>query len=490
MIDTSVSVPALDPLIAQALQAQLPCDPWEIRALQDGSAIDIASLAFAINRGRVHADLDLWNGDRVADALKARARHDAGGYDIPRLDGTPHMRGFVILEAAATRRLPLLATIMPGGQAVLLDGGRRFGVVEPFKLASFPVRVVPWEQTIRYQLLPPTRRNHRSDKPWAFRFLKHSLDHGPSAVIGHNIRDAGPAMAVIGQIRLSRTNKEKDQNLVRLWNNGIVNLLRIIHYTGELNRNRRLSDETQAERLSWPAEFADFLPGISEIKKRYAAQAIQEVLGVRNLPAARRLFDAELAGCSRAHISAKIEDAKRFQHHLSVAYKVTQDWLAAALKAYRAEEGRHESFNNDIPYLHRLGATELKGHRHNPHALHDHFHRQFERLESARMNIDDVRRLACRTGVSLGEYLNRHARERCLMDWFAAVARATRIEDLKVEPMAAHRFIMRRRLATEGSDQHSISWHELFQHVLLRFDLAALDRRCFMIATGRNCLIA
>jgi hypothetical protein len=489
MFDPTISVPFLHELIVHNLQDELPCDPSEARALEDGWALDIASLAQSINHGRIRTDNQVWDDRRLDVAFSARARPDEFAYAEENCEDTEVSRKIQLAYLMATRRLCFLATTTPGGNDVLLDGGLRFRMARKLNAKTFPVRVVEWNDVLRF-LLPPPRRTDRGpvvDK--CFRFLKYSLDSGRTGVIGHNIPGAGQAAVVIGHIRQNTTKKTLDENLRRLRDHGIVNLFRVIHYESGLTPHRQLSDEAWFERIVWPAGHVGSLPNFHQIKTQYAAQAVSDVLHVKNLPAARKHFEAELKGCSAVEIATKLTIAKQQQVHLSVAFKVVKDGINAALDAYYAEENRRHVFNDAIPYLHRIGAPELEGADDNPHRLHSHFHQQYERLQRANMGMEDFKWLARETGVSLGEYLGREARERCLLDWFAVVSRAKDVDDLQIDRMAAHRFVMRRLLAVRGGDFHSGDWHELFQFVMTKFDIASLDRRCFWIATQRHLMV-
>jgi hypothetical protein len=389
----------------------------------------------------------------------------------------------------ATKKLNLLIAVAPDGKPVLIDGGLRFRIAHQVGLESFPFRIVAWCDLSNYLLIPPRRAGDVSIVGKVFRFIRFSLQNGKSGVIGHNIPDAGQAAVVIGHIRPSITKKDMDENLRRLRDHGIVNLLRLIHYESSMTPNRPVSDEAWVDRIVWPQGYVNFLPTFYEIKKRHVASAVANVLGVKNLAAARKQFKAELHGCSTREIVAKTTTAKQRQCHLSVAYKIVQAGLVAALEAYRAEENHHCSFIGAVPYLRRIRASEPLENRKNPHLAHTHFHQQHERLTAANMGEEEIRQLARTAGVSLGEHLGREGRDRCLLDWFAAVYRAEVLNDLQIEPMAAYRFIMRRLLATRGFDLHSDGWHELFQFVMTKFDLAGLDRRCFWIATQRHLMV-
>jgi hypothetical protein len=494
--------PAVNPwlqAIINNMDGDLPSDPYEIRALEGGLALELGRLTLAINRSEVEADVQTWGAERVSDALNARASPGELVYDVEPFWRSHWWHSLHTDSLTALQMIPLLATVPPGKQALLLDGGlrfrlrRNFGVQPYLGKQTYAVKVVDWSDVLRFTLTPPKRADRATILDRVFRFLKFSLNAGRQGVIGHNIPDAGQAAAVMGTIRASVTNKARPEALERLRQHGIVNLMRIIHFEHALRPNRPLSDEAQFENISWPdppiGEFP--MKNFNQMKNNHVADAVKTVLGVPNLPSARKQFNSEVVGS--ADVRETLLRAKRWQYHLSVAYEVIRTGEEAALKAYNAERGHHEGFDElkkalmtKAKFYETRKDASVEGLFRNPHFSHDHFWQQYKMLQAAELKPADFRRLARDVGVSLGAYLGREARDQCLLEWFAKVSCASDLAEIEIEPMAAHRYLMRRRMATLGADHYSVGWDELFEFITTRFDIATLDKRCYMFAKNTN----
>jgi hypothetical protein len=62
----------LHPIIARNLEGGLPSDPYEIREIMMGMAVELGPLALAVNRGEIEVEDVTWTGEQAEAALSVR----------------------------------------------------------------------------------------------------------------------------------------------------------------------------------------------------------------------------------------------------------------------------------------------------------------------------------------------------------------------------------------------------------------------------------